>query len=68
MPTRDDEYMQEGGDNSDVEIMERETSAPRLSAKEKGKGRASQAKREQPKPKEVQRHVKIVLECTLNHK
>jgi hypothetical protein len=61
MPTRDDEYLQEGGDDSDVEITERE-SAPRLSAKEKGKGKASQAKREQPKPKEVQRHVKIVLE------
>jgi hypothetical protein len=66
MPTRDDEYLQEGGDDSDVEIMERETSAPRLSAKEKGKGRASQSKREQPK--EVQRHVKIVLRRALNHK
>jgi hypothetical protein len=68
MPTRDDEYLQEGGNDSDVEIMEQETSAPRLTAKEKGKGRASQSKREQPKPKEVQRHVKIVLERALNYK
>lgn len=53
MPPRDGDYMQNGEADSDVEIMEPRLGAPRLSAKEKGKGRASQLKKDQAKPKEV---------------